>query len=264
MENVDTLIEFILRNDNLDFYIDLENKTIVPKDPDELNRELFFEVSELKKVIFTMFVNGQDLALNRILQKLVKSRSLLQGIDVGLSLNVEDHDFQAYIEPEDIQRIMAIKNSYLDELISLIKNFSFSTSEHTSQRLKTNLSVKELTYLFRALHDEKIVESRQKTDIFNFIADNFSSKQKDEISANSIKNAFDIPDYNAVDFWQEKFTHLMQKAKKDKEKYPSADVSFIDTRESISAFKSESSAIWKNIFAFEILFENPKAVLPVT
>lgn len=96
----------------------------------------------------------------------------------------------------------------------------FAAQQHVQpkQKLKTNLTVKEIAYLFRALHDEGIIESRQKTDLFNFIAENFSSKQKDEISANSIKNAFDTPDYNAVDFWQEKFTHFMQKAKKDKEK----------------------------------------------
>ena len=97
-------------------------------------------------------------------------------------------------------------------------DFSIQNNLQPKQKLKTNLTVKEIAYLFRALHDEGIIESRQKTDLFNFIAENFSSKQKDEISANSIKNAFDTPDYNAVDFWQEKFTHLMQKAKKDKEK----------------------------------------------
>lgn len=91
-------------------------------------------------------------------------------------------------------------------------------SSKSKKKLKTNLTVKEIAYLFRALHDEGIIESRQKTDLFNFIAENFSSKQKDEVSANSIKNAFDTPDVNAVDFWQGKFIHLMQKSKKDKEK----------------------------------------------
>ena len=100
-------------------------------------------------------------------------------------------------------------------------SFADCAIQQTAQqkpKLKTNLTVKEIAYLFRALHDEGIIEFRQKTDLFSFIADNFSSKQKDEVSANSIKNAFDTPDLNAVDFWQEKFTHFMQKAKKDKEK----------------------------------------------
>ena len=97
-------------------------------------------------------------------------------------------------------------------------DFSLQNNLQPNQKLKSTLTVKEIAYLFRALHDEGIIESRQKTDLFNFIAENFSSKQKDEISANSIKNAFDTPDYNAIDFWQEKFTHFMQKAKKDKEK----------------------------------------------
>ena len=112
------------------------------------------------------------------------------------------------------QALEDFKKGYLGSFA----DFAAQSTMQPKQKLKTNLTVKEIAYLFRALHEEGIIESRQKTDMFNFIAENFSSKQKDEISANSIKNAFDTPDFNAVDFWQEKFTHFMQKAKKDKEK----------------------------------------------
>lgn len=110
--------------------------------------------------------------------------------------------------------LLDFKNQYY----GIQHNSNTDNTSEPKKKLKTNLTVKEIAYLFRALHDEGIIEARQKTDIFNFIAENFSSKQKEHISANSIKNAFDTPDPNAVDLWQEKFTHFMQKAKKDKEK----------------------------------------------
>lgn len=124
-----------------------------------------------------------------------------------------DKHFYLYHEAAE-QVFQDFKKGYL----GTFADFAIPNTAQSKPKLKTNLTVKEIAYLFRALHDEGIIESRQKTDLFNFIAENFSSKQKDEISANSIKNAFDTPDYNAVDFWQEKFTHFMQKAKKDKEK----------------------------------------------
>jgi len=102
--------------------------------------------------------------------------------------------------------------------IGSFADFSTSTQEETKSKLKTNLTVKQLAYFFRALNNEGIIESKHKTDIFNFIAESFSSKQKDDVSVNSIKNLFDIPDPAAIDFWQEKFYHLGHRAKKDKEK----------------------------------------------
>ncbi|WP_156832009.1 hypothetical protein [Kaistella palustris] len=124
-----------------------------------------------------------------------------------------DKYFHLYHEAAD-QVLQDFKKGYLGSFA----DFALPNTVQPKQKLKTNLSVKELAYLFRVLYDEEIIDSKHKTDIFNFIAENFSSKQKEDISANSIKNAFDTPDFNTVDFWQEKFTHFMQKARKDKEK----------------------------------------------
>lgn len=216
MEQNNALIDYIFRTQGFELIMDPDEKTIKLKDYDQINQELFNEISELKKHIFNMFIKGEDQSLNRIKMKLLSTRELLESVDFELTVNFED--YETAIGLDEIKEVNNLKIDYLDQLVNLIDGFSFETAPVPSKKLKTNLTVKELAYLFRALHDEKIIESRQKTDIFNFIADNFSSKQKDEISANSIKNAFDTPDYNAVDFWQEKFTHLMQKAKKDKEK----------------------------------------------
>lgn len=215
MEQNNGLIDYIFRTQGFELIVDPDEKTIKLKDYDQVNQELFNEVSELKKHIFNMFIKGEDQSLKRIRMKLLSTRELLESVDFELTVNFED--YETAIGLNEITEINNLKIEYLDQLVNLIDSFSFETASVPSKKLKTNLTVKEIAYLFRALHYEGIIEARQKTDIFNFIAESFSSKQKEDISGNSIKNAFDTPDFNAVDFWQEKFTHFMQKAKKDKE-----------------------------------------------
>lgn len=216
MKQSNSLIDYIFKTQGFELMINPDEKIITLKDYDQVNEELFNEISEIKKQIFKMFIKGEDLALKRIKMKLLATRELLESATFKFTFNFDDYEIR--IDVDELREINNLKIEYLNKLIAVIDNFSFETAHVPVKKLKTNLTVKEIAYLFRALHDEGIIESRQKTDLFNFIAENFSSKQKDEISANSIKNAFDTPDYNAVDFWQEKFTHFMQKAKKDKEK----------------------------------------------
>lgn len=120
------------------------------------------------------------------------------------------HLFQEATE----QALQDFKKGYLGSFA----DFSIQAQQEPKMKLKTNLTVKELGCLFRALYDMGIIESKHKTDIATFIAESFSSKQKEDVSVNSIKNAFDMPDFNAADFWQEKFYVLGHHAKKLKEK----------------------------------------------
>ncbi|WP_372772354.1 hypothetical protein [Mangrovibacterium sp.] len=85
-------------------------------------------------------------------------------------------------------------------------------------KLNTSLSVAELAYLFKALHEYGIIESKTKTDIYRFVCENFSSKQKDTIQEKSFANKFINPEFNAIDRWQEIFYNLGAIAKKNKEK----------------------------------------------
>lgn len=84
-------------------------------------------------------------------------------------------------------------------------------------KIKTNLSVSQLAFMFRALFDNKIIPASNKTELFKTIAEVFQTKGKDDPSKNSIKNKFDTPDTNAVEFWDEKFLHLKQYTHKNKD-----------------------------------------------
>jgi hypothetical protein len=87
-------------------------------------------------------------------------------------------------------------------------------------KFNSHLSVPQLAYLFRCLQAEQgILQEKNKAGLFRKIAAYFTSSRKDHISVDSIRNNFNIPEENAIEFWIEKFTHLMQLAKKDRENF---------------------------------------------
>ena len=73
MDKNAALIEYIFQNENLDFVIDVENKKVFLKDYDVVNQQLFNQTAELKKEVFRMYLNGEDVALNRIKTKLLET-----------------------------------------------------------------------------------------------------------------------------------------------------------------------------------------------
>lgn len=91
-------------------------------------------------------------------------------------------------------------------------------AEKQGNKLKTKLSVPELAYFFRALEEEGFFEIKSKTELYNFIAGNFKTKQSEELSPKSIKNKYTNPEHAAIDFLHGKFINLAQRAKKEKEK----------------------------------------------
>ena len=143
MDN-NSLIEYIFNNENLDFDIDVENQKVTVKDNNEVNRSLFNETSELKKQIFGMFIKGEDLALKRIKAKLLESKELLHEVrDIGFTVNVTNKGFQDTIEPKDVRKFSDLKIYYIDELQTLIDNFSFETAHihNTKATYKTVCTV---------------------------------------------------------------------------------------------------------------------------
>src|SRR5690606_18999913 len=117
-----SLIEYIFNNENLDFIVDIDNKQVAVKDYDEVNEGLFNEVKELKKQIFNMFIKGEDLALNRIKNRLLQSKESLASADFGINIDVESHGFSCVIEPESLKEINDLKIQYIDELVEVINN----------------------------------------------------------------------------------------------------------------------------------------------
>ncbi|MBC7747167.1 MAG: hypothetical protein H7Z76_01065 [Methylotenera sp.] len=85
-------------------------------------------------------------------------------------------------------------------------------------KLKTNLTVPQLAYLFKLLNDlnPNIFDLNDKTDLSDFIANNFITKatQKNGISSKSVYNLFSDVDKSTANFWAEKLPKMLQDARK--------------------------------------------------
>ena len=209
-----SLIEYIFNNENLDFIVDIDNKQAAVKDYDEVNEGLFNEIKELKKQIFNMFIKGEDLALNRIRNRLLQSKESLASADFGININVESHGFSCVIEPESLKEINDLKIQYIDELVEVINNFSFETAQVpiTHDSFKTSYTVEELAYFFKLSIEQGIIvlDKNQKTKFFDFIAANFQSKDQKQISPNSIRNKSYEPSLGTIETIREDLLQMLQ------------------------------------------------------
>lgn len=62
------------------------------------------------------------------------------------------------------------------------------------QKLKTPLSVNQLAYFCKVLYDLKVIQSNNQTDVFKFIAENFETPNSKDISLQSLRSKYYIPD----------------------------------------------------------------------
>ncbi len=100
-------------------------------------------------------------------------------------------------------------NQHID--FSKLKNNNLS-------KIPTSLNVGELALIFRLFVEEKILNPKTKMDLFKAISIVFESKKSSELSQNSIKNKFDTPEFNALDYWDTKLVDLRSQNRKLKEK----------------------------------------------
>ena len=225
MDKNAALIEYIFQNEMLDFVVDVENKKVFLKDYDVVNQQFFNQTAELKKEVFRMYLNGEDVALNRIKTKLLETKELLlEYSNIGFKMNIVNRDFEDTIEPEQVREMNNIKVQYIDEFITIIDNFSFETANVPAPQrsFKTSYTVEELAYFFKLSVEQEIIvlDKNQKTKFFDFIAANFQSKDQKQISSNSIRNKSYDPSPATIEAIREDLLQMLQltKAHKDSDK----------------------------------------------
>ena len=92
--------------------------------------------------------------------------------------------------------------------VTNLEDKDFSPQYKPLQKIKTNLSVADLSALYRILYDAKLIEADNKVDIGRFISDHFETKKAKEISSDSANNKFISPEGASLDFWYPKFLEL--------------------------------------------------------
>ena len=85
------------------------------------------------------------------------------------------------------------------------------------KKLKVNITVPQLTFLFKMLNDLKpdIFDIASKKELSNFIADNFITKatEKEGIKEGSVYNHLTDTDKSTAIFWSEKLSKMIQEAR---------------------------------------------------
>lgn len=85
-------------------------------------------------------------------------------------------------------------------------------------KLKTNLTVPQLAYLFMLLYDLKpdLFDVKSKAELQRFISANFSTKgtEDKDISTEKLKQLFSDPDPDAAAFWRKHFLTMLDETRK--------------------------------------------------
>ncbi|MDN3551010.1 hypothetical protein [Mucilaginibacter aquaedulcis] len=114
---------------------------------------------------------------------------------------------------------------YLEQALAFINEQddrgqpSNTENQAISLKLRSTLTVSQLSYLFKLLMDEGLFDYKHKAEVYKFIASGFETRKSSEISADSVKNHMDSPELKNIEVIHEKVLHLMQLIKKDKENF---------------------------------------------
>jgi hypothetical protein len=126
-------------------------------------------------------------------------------------------DYKSQIANFSLHASIECNVKYFAHLESLLKETEKSDSpEIQSFKIKVNLTVPQIAYLFRALDKVGILDVKNKMDLFKSISEIFQTTGKEEPSVKNIKNKFYTPDDFAINFWDEKFSHLKHFAYNEK------------------------------------------------
>lgn len=86
-----------------------------------------------------------------------------------------------------------------------------------SPRIRIDISVAQLAYIFKALVDTKIFTPASNQALFKIISNTFLSKENNAISINSIEKHFYSPEDATKNYWNGKFIDLHNYAREDRE-----------------------------------------------
>ncbi len=111
---------------------------------------------------------------------------------------------------------------FIQEKLDILNNPGLKKSNSKNEfkrdfkKIKVNLNVQELSYLFKLLVEEKeTVIALNKTDLFNSISECFSTKETENITKKSINSKYYSPSLNTKVKIHALLNKLTNKAKKD-------------------------------------------------
>ena len=126
-------------------------------------------------------------------------------------------DYKQYIEAEQAALDPSSSNSSDISLQDLLLNLNASGGR-TDTRIKMNLTVPQLAFIFKLLYELKpdIFDVKSKAELQRFISAHFATKGTEgkEISTEKLKQLFSDPDPDAAKFWQKHLYTMIAETKK--------------------------------------------------
>jgi hypothetical protein len=176
---------------------------------------LIYEFERVDDKYFEVLEPASDLEIPRMLNKDLSFPVVLEFRNTGYpngTVLARVNEFGIYIK-DKLPDIINYLKLHLMQVEILPDN---EPTPIQKKKIKTNLTVAELAYLFSSLYELKpdIFDLKTDTELYNFISENFTSKKSEEISQNSLKKLFYEPDLKAVDFWMKHFSNLLHNSKK--------------------------------------------------
>jgi hypothetical protein len=154
---------------SLEYLIDIENKKIADFDFEEIDRELYDGLSLITNHLQLIYLQGNDLVLNRVKIELLKIEDTLLKSNFGINILVVEHNFECSLEPEIHEALNKIKLKYVKELIGLIDSFlQTHETETKTDKLKAQLS----KYGFFELPKVKRLSEPAKQSLLELIGKN--------------------------------------------------------------------------------------------
>ena len=177
--------------------------------------EIITKQKQLHHVPMPNFMRKDTLALLK--QYVIESFAPEQNILFSPGLG-DFQDLQYSIGKKALLHLEA-KIKIMQYNMNLHKQHDTSSNNKPGQfefkKIKTELTVNQIAVLLRILIEEKgIIDESVKIELCRKVVNIVSSSNMEDISAKSLNNRLSKYDHNAVNFWIEKLTHLLQIAKK--------------------------------------------------
>jgi len=183
------------------------------------SQELGEKMQEMRRSKRQEFVNYQvlqqndkELWLKELNNFVLDNEKFLDQDDYGTS-----SDFIRIIKEKQEELNPTTANTLPSSLgiTELLSNIS--QPKKSNPKLKTNLTVPQLAFLFKLLYELKpdIFDVQSKAELQRFISANFSTKgtSDQDISTEKLKQLFSDPDPDAAAFWRKHFLTMLAETK---------------------------------------------------
>lgn len=205
------LISVIEIAENLIFIKEIDNQDFLPTFENLENPEFIDE-------IYNYYTSSNYAIINQELNP-VQKLDIVINLSHKLKSSFSKIKFPDKIEINSVPRKILNWLKHQEEFYKSNQHIDFEKLKKADlPKIPTDLNVGELALIFRLFVVEKILLPNTKTDLFKVIAAIFQSKKASDLSQNSVKNKFDSPESNALDFWDAKLVDLRRQNQKLKEK----------------------------------------------